>query len=64
MRRPVICDGSISFSSAPHDERTLVTVAFRVLIVALGVYGLLWPTVDALGCAAVVALVAWAMPSL
>jgi hypothetical protein len=48
----------------PRDERTLVTAIFRVVVVALGVYGLLWPTVDALGCAAIVALVAWVVPSL
>jgi hypothetical protein len=45
-------------------ERTPVTVVFRVFIVALGVYGVLWPTVDALGCATIVALVTLVMPSL
>ena len=64
MRRPVICDTSNSFSSAPRGERTLVPLTFRVFVVALGVYGVLWPTVDALGCATIVALVTLVMPSL
>ena len=54
----------MNVQAQPRDERTLVTLAFRAFVVALGVYGLLWPTVDALGCAAIVALVAWVMPSL
>jgi hypothetical protein len=48
----------------PRGEHTLGTVIFRVAVVALGVYGVLWPTVDALGCATIVALVALVMPSL